>query len=61
MSMEHEEETLQAMRDASRQLDALAYLVASCSLQHVRHLQTTISPYFQKDFIRMLPKEVAHA
>lgn len=46
------------MKDNLTQLDALAYLVGSCSLSQVRHLQTTIEPYFQKDFIRLLPKEV---
>ncbi|VDM33144.1 unnamed protein product [Toxocara canis] len=42
----------------SKQMDALSELVDECSLTHVRHLQSVIEPFFQKDFIRDLPKEV---
>jgi hypothetical protein len=39
-------------------IDALTLLVSSISIGDVRHLSETIEPYFKKDFIRMLPKEV---
>ncbi|VDK51074.1 unnamed protein product [Anisakis simplex] len=43
----------------SKQMEALTELVDECSLSHVRHLQSVIEPFFQKDFIRDLPKEIA--
>uniref|UniRef100_A0A9J2PI77 F-box domain-containing protein n=1 Tax=Ascaris lumbricoides TaxID=6252 RepID=A0A9J2PI77_ASCLU len=44
---------------ACKQMDALSELVDECSLTHVRHLQSVIEPFFQKDFIHDLPKEIA--
>lgn len=41
------------------QLDALSTLLDECSLAHIRHLQAVIEPFFQRDFIRDLPKEIA--
>ncbi|VDN54774.1 unnamed protein product [Dracunculus medinensis] len=44
---------------ASMQLKALSLLVDECSLPHIKHLNSIIEPFFQKDFIRDLPSEVA--
>ncbi|KAH7730687.1 F-box domain-containing protein [Aphelenchoides avenae] len=41
------------------QLDALNSLVAICLPPHVRHLQKVVEPYFHKDFITLLPKELS--
>lgn len=41
------------------QMDALTNLVGECSLNHIRHLRSVIEPFFQKDFIKELPKEVS--
>uniref|UniRef100_A0A914VXT5 F-box domain-containing protein n=1 Tax=Plectus sambesii TaxID=2011161 RepID=A0A914VXT5_9BILA len=43
----------------ARRLEALSALVMVCSLPQIRHLKSTIAPYFQKDFISELPKEIA--
>ncbi|VBB28166.1 unnamed protein product [Acanthocheilonema viteae] len=44
---------------ARDQMDALTDLVGECSLDHIRHLRSVIEPFFQKDFIKELPKEIA--
>ncbi|CAG9537098.1 unnamed protein product [Cercopithifilaria johnstoni] len=41
------------------QMDALTDLIGECSLDHIRHLRSVIEPFFQKDFIKELPKEIA--
>ncbi|OZC08836.1 F-box domain protein [Onchocerca flexuosa] len=47
------------MLSSSDQMDALTDLVNECSLDHIRHLRSVIEPFFQKDFIKELPKEIA--
>uniref|UniRef100_A0A915PRX7 F-box domain-containing protein n=1 Tax=Setaria digitata TaxID=48799 RepID=A0A915PRX7_9BILA len=47
------------MLSLSDQMDALTDLVDECSLDHIRHLRSIIEPFFQKDFIKELPKEIA--
>ncbi|CAK5022757.1 unnamed protein product [Meloidogyne enterolobii] len=42
----------------SLQLEALNSLVPTCKQYQIRHLHNLIAPYFQIDFIRLLPKEV---
>jgi hypothetical protein len=44
----------------SVQNDALADLITMCTYSQIRHLQFVIAPYFQKDFINLLPKEVCY-
>ncbi|KAM3717520.1 F-box/WD repeat-containing protein [Dirofilaria immitis] len=47
------------MLSSSDQMDALTDLIDECSLDHIRHLRSVIEPFFQKDFIKELPKEIA--
>lgn len=47
------------MLPLSDQMNALTDLVGECSLDHIRHLRSVIEPFFQKDFIKELPKEVS--
>nr|CTP81455.1 BMA-SEL-10 [Brugia malayi] len=47
------------MLSSLNQMDALTDLVSECSLDHIRHLRSVIEPFFQKDFIKELPKEIA--
>jgi len=42
-----------------QQTSALDSLIAECGLAQIRHLHHTILPTFQRDFISLLPKEVA--
>uniref|UniRef100_A0A5S6QI85 F-box domain-containing protein n=1 Tax=Trichuris muris TaxID=70415 RepID=A0A5S6QI85_TRIMR len=44
---------------SSEKIRALGRLVKSCSLIQLRELHRTIEPYFQRDFISHLPKEIA--
>ncbi|VDN03262.1 unnamed protein product [Thelazia callipaeda] len=44
---------------AVEQIDALSTLVNECSLDQIKHLRSLIEPFFKKDFIRELPKEIA--
>ncbi|VDO98350.1 unnamed protein product [Soboliphyme baturini] len=46
---------------SSEKMRALSQLIERCSLSQIRHLQKTIEPYFQRDFISLLPKELALA
>nr|CAD2195319.1 unnamed protein product [Meloidogyne enterolobii]CAD2201556.1 unnamed protein product [Meloidogyne enterolobii] len=43
----------------SLQLEALNSLVPTCKQYQIRHLHNLIAPYFQIDFIRLLPKELS--
>ncbi|KHJ46999.1 hypothetical protein D918_02544 [Trichuris suis] len=45
----------------SDKIRALGRLVKNCSLIQLRELHKTIEPYFQRDFISHLPKEVSAA
>ncbi|KAK0410128.1 hypothetical protein QR680_004962 [Steinernema hermaphroditum] len=47
------------MMSDSVQIEALSGLIEACSMKQVRHIQTKIQPYFQKDFISLLPRETA--
>uniref|UniRef100_A0A1I7ZAG2 F-box domain-containing protein n=2 Tax=Steinernema glaseri TaxID=37863 RepID=A0A1I7ZAG2_9BILA len=47
------------MMPDSVQIEALSGLIEACSMKHVRHIQGKIQPYFQKDFISLLPRETA--
>lgn len=40
------------------QTDALTELITKCTHTQIHHLHSVITPYFQKDFINLLPKEV---
>lgn len=43
---------------ASEKRSALAQLVSLCDIGHIKQLRTAIEPYFQRDFMYLLPKEV---
>lgn len=45
--------------EGGERVKALTCLIDQCSISEIRHLRKTIEPYFQKDFIRCLPKELA--
>lgn len=40
-------------------LSALNNLISGCDMSVVRHMMTKIEPHFQRDFIALLPKELA--
>jgi hypothetical protein len=42
----------------SIQLEALDSFIPTCKQYQIRHLHNLIAPYFQIDFISLLPKEV---
>lgn len=41
------------------QTDALTELITKCTHTQIHHLHSVITPYFQKDFINLLPKEIS--
>ncbi|KAI6213894.1 F-box/WD repeat-containing protein 7 [Aphelenchoides besseyi] len=43
----------------TEQLDALDILINSCEPAQLRHLHTLVEPLLQKDFISLLPREIA--
>ncbi|KAF7637313.1 hypothetical protein Mgra_00003281 [Meloidogyne graminicola] len=43
----------------SSQLEALNSLIPNCKQYQIRHLHNLITPYFQIDFIKLLPKELS--
>ncbi|XP_067948021.1 F-box/WD repeat-containing protein 7-like isoform X2 [Watersipora subatra] len=45
--------------DGAEKTQALNQLIDSCDAPHVRHIMAIIEPQFQRDFISLLPKELA--
>lgn len=40
-------------------IQAIDALIRRCDASHVRHMMKAIEPLFQRDFISLLPKELA--